>query len=346
MTVGHGKTGPLASVVIPSYNHGPFIEEAVHSVLGQDTDLELVVVDDGSSDDSRRRLESIDDCRLRLILQENRGAHAALNRGIEASRGQIVFLLNSDDHFHPQRLPRFLDRFAQQPELCLLTSWLQLIDAHGLPIGVKEAWHNLPPWPQPRPGKGLADGGEPGLALLQSNYVSTTSNVAFRRAWWQRQGLCFSPLRYTHDWEALLAAAGRGPMAVLAEPLVSYRVHASNTLAEGRAKPGDPSKQGDPAERSDPAERGEGAMRFEILWTVARHAHPLCRHFAAQGHDMDELRSRAWRSLPRFGRDDLLAMLLQLRGDGPSPSKTFDALLQPSHPLRRRMVELLAGGDR
>ena len=322
---------PEVSVVIPSYNHGPYIEEAVHSVLHQDADLELVVVDDGSSDDSRQRLQAIDDPRLRLILQENRGAHAALNRGIEASGGPFVFLLNSDDRFHPQRLRRFLDHFQQAPELCLLTSWLELIDGHGKTLGVKEAWHNMPPWPRPRSGQGLADTGQPALALLEANYISTTSNVALRRTWWQEQGLCFAPLRYTHDWEALLAAACRGAMAIVEQPLVSYRVHASNTLAESRA------------EQKDSNQRGEGAMRFEILWTVARHALPLCRHLTAQGHhSMADLRDRAWRSLPRFGRDDLLAMLLQLRGDQTPPSKTFDALLDPEHPLRRRLIDLLA----
>lgn len=331
MSASQPSRGPAASVVIPSYNHGRYIEEAVGSVLGQEADLELVVVDDGSRDDSRQRLQSIDDPRLRLILQDNQGAHAALNRGIAACRGGVVFLLNSDDRFHRRRLASFLERFEQQSDLCLLTSWLQLIDAHGREMGVKEAWHNMPPWPQPKPGKGFNDDAEPGLALLQSNYVATTSNVAFRRLWWQQQALSFAPLRYTHDWEALLAAACRGSMAILPEPLVSYRVHTRNTLAEGRA------------EQPDSSLRGEGAMRFEILWTVARHAHPLCRRFAARGHDPDELRRRLWRSLPRFGRDDLLAMLLQLRGDAPAPSPCFDALLQPQHPLRRRMVELLAG---
>ena len=323
------SSGPKASVVIPSYDHERYIEAAVNSVLKQDADLELVVVDDGSSDRSPEILRSIDDPRLHLIEQENQGAHAALNRGIGRCRGEIVFLLNSDDRFHPHRLPRFLERFDAAPDLHLLTSWLEIIDDHDQPLGIKEAWRNMPPWPLPRSGSSLADTGEPALALLQANYVSTTSNVAFRREWWQEHALAFANLRYTHDWELLLAAACRGRLDVLPEALVSYRVHAKNTLAEGK-------------DAQESAERGEAVMRFEILWTVARHAHRLQHRFGAQGWNVEDLNRRAWRSMPRFGRDDVLGWLLQLRGDAEEPTREFEALLDLEHLLRRRCLELLA----
>ncbi len=323
---------PRASVVIPSYNHERYIESAVRSVLRQDADLELIVIDDGSSDRSPKILKSIDDPRLHCIRQENQGAHAALNRGIGMCRGEIVFLLNSDDRFHRDRLPRLLERFEAEPGLHLLTSWLEIVDDHDQSLGVKEAWRNMPPWPLPRPGPSLADTGEPALVLLKANYVSTTSNVAFRLKWWQEHRLTFANLRYTHDWELLLAAACRGRMDVLAEPLASYRVHAKNTLAEGK-------------DTQESAERGEAVMRFEILWTVARHAHRLMRRFGEQGWDVEDLNRRAWRSMPRFGqnpgRNDVLGWLLQLRGDGEEVPEAYDALLDLQSTLRRRCLELL-----
>ena len=100
------------SVVIPSYNHGRFVEAAVASVLDQDADLELVVVDDGSTDDSVERLARFaGDPRVKVFEQENRGAHAALNRGLGLARGEIVFILNSDDLFEPGRVRQILQRF-------------------------------------------------------------------------------------------------------------------------------------------------------------------------------------------------------------------------------------------
>ncbi len=318
---------PRASVVIPSYNHGRFVEAAVRSVLDQDADLELVVVDDGSTDDSRERLAPFAaDPRVRMVEQQNRGAHAALNRGLGLAGGQILFILNSDDLFEPGRVRRFLERFAADPGIAVLASWLRVIDEGGGELGIKEAWRNMPPWPKPEPGPGLADTGEPALALLESNYVATTSNVAFRRRLFTDGGLRFRPLRYTHDWDFLLAAAGHGEIAILDEPLARYRAHRRSTIGEGR-------------------DRGMGVMRFEILWTVARHAQAVCRRFAARGMDPGDLRRRLWSSLPRFGCANVLAQLLFLRGEGEEAPAAYDALLEEGHPYRRRAISVLGVED-
>lgn len=314
---------PQASVVIPSYNHGLFVEAAVESVLAQDADLELVVVDDGSTDDSVDRLARFaGDRRVRLFEQPNRGAHAALNRGLALARGEVLFILNSDDLFEPGRIRRFLERFEADPGVAVTSSWLRVVDEGGRELGVKEAWRNLPPWPRPEPGPGLADTGDPVLALLESNYVSTTSNVAFRRELFTERRLRFRPLRYAHDWDFLLAAAGHGEIAIVDEPLVRYRVHQRSTIGEGR-------------------DRGMGRMRFEILWVVARHARRICRRFEARGMEAGDLRRRLWRSLPRFGCGNLLAQLLFLRGEGEEPPPAYDALLDEGHPFRRRAISVL-----
>jgi glycosyltransferase involved in cell wall biosynthesis len=318
-----GEGLPLVSVVVPSYNHGRFLDECLGSVLDSDADLELIVVDDGSTDDSRERLrEFAGDPRVRVFEQPNQGAHAALGRGIDLARGEFLFLLNSDDVFEPERIPRFVERFAAEPEAAVVTSWLKVIDANGGELGVKRGWQNMPPWPRPTSGPGLADLDEPALALLETNYLSTTSNAAFRRRLIADQDPRFLPLRYTHDWDFFLAAAAHGPLAVVEEPLVRYRVHSSNTIAEGSAE-------------------STGTMRFEILWTVARHARRICRRFEER-LGADELRGRTWASLPRFGRDLLLAQLLLLRGEDDEPPPSYDALLAESHPFRRRAIEALA----
>ncbi len=320
---------PAASVVIPSYNHAAYVEAAVDSALAAidaaGEHVELVIVDDGSTDDSRDRLERYrGDPRVTIHHQENRGAHAALNRGVAASRGEIVFILNSDDLFHLRRVERFLDCFAADPELAMLASWLEVVDADGGVLGIKEAWHNMPPWPRPRPGPGLAAIGDPLLALLETNYVSTTSNLAIRRQIFE-QGVRFLPLRYAHDWELMLAG-GDGRLGLIEEPLVSYRVHASNTIREGERQA-----------------RGEGLMRFEILWLVARHAARLLRERATDETSAEDMWRRFWNSAPCFGYGSILSRLLALRGGDPRPPSTYDALLEENHPFRRRAIAVLGG---
>ncbi|MCG8460583.1 MAG: glycosyltransferase, partial [Holophagales bacterium] len=249
---GRAPSSPRVSVVVPSYQHGEHVVEAVRSALdaelpGGPECLEVVVVDDGSTDDSVARLRAIDDPRLRLFEQENRGAHVAFGRGLELARGELVFLLNSDDAYEAGRLATFVDRFEADPELLFAASWLRIVDAGGRELGIKEAWHNLPPWPRPRPGPGLAELGNPGLALLESNWVSTTSNLAFRRRIGRPADapagdrfaaagrLRFRPLRYCHDWDFLLELASLGRMELLEAPLVRYRTHDRNTIREGAA---------------------------------------------------------------------------------------------------------------
>ena len=94
----------LISVVIPTYNYGHFVTEAVDSVLAQTyRHYEVVVVDDGSTDDTRARLAPYGD-RIRYIHQENQGLSAARNTGIRAARGGVIGLLDSDDKWHPRKL--------------------------------------------------------------------------------------------------------------------------------------------------------------------------------------------------------------------------------------------------
>src|SRR5690606_5043295 len=101
---------PRFTVVIPAYNRAHLIEETVRSVLGQTCqDFEIIVVDDGSTDDIGSALALIGDSRIRLIRQHNSGANAARNRGIDIARGPFVAFLDSDDRFLPSHLEDISD---------------------------------------------------------------------------------------------------------------------------------------------------------------------------------------------------------------------------------------------
>ena len=318
---------PKISVIIPSFNHEAFIGRAIDSALAaREVDLEVVVVDDGSTDASRERLAAYrEDPRVRIHLQENRGAHAALNRGLELAGGELIFILNSDDAFDPRRIAELGRRLERNREAALAVSWIEIVDPEDVRLGVKEAWRTLPPWPAPTAGPFLSSLGDPRLALLETNWVSTTSNIAFRATLFRKHGLRFAPLRYAHDWDFILSACHHGTLNLVEEPLVQYRVHGANTIGEG-------------------IDDGQGIMRFEILWVVARHAMRLIRSSADSDAEFAHLRALLTTSAPTFGCEEVFDQLLLLRGAGDSPPKAYDALLEPSHPFTEAAVELLQEG--
>lgn len=108
---------PLVTVVIPTYNRKPFAVEAVKSVLAQTfSALELIVVDDGSEDDTAAHLaQNFSDPRLSIICQENLGVSAARNRGAATGRGGWLAFLDSDDLWEPQKLARQLAWLSENP---------------------------------------------------------------------------------------------------------------------------------------------------------------------------------------------------------------------------------------
>jgi glycosyltransferase involved in cell wall biosynthesis len=101
---------PRISVIIPLFNKAPFVARALQSVAAQTfTDFELIVVDDGSTDDGAKIVERFGDSRIRLIRQENAGPGAARNRGLAEARGELIAFLDADDEW----LPQFLAESAQ-----------------------------------------------------------------------------------------------------------------------------------------------------------------------------------------------------------------------------------------
>ena len=240
----------LVSIVIPSYNHAQYIRSAIESALGQTYDqIEVIVVDDGSTDDTVNYLMKVKDPRFSFYRQENHGAHVAINRGLGLASGEFLAILNSDDVFHPDRIQELMSEFRNDPAVELLSTWIEVIDATGQQLAIKEGWHNLEPWPIEHPELSFQQTDDFGLNLLRGNFVATTSNILMRRSLHDKVG-GMRNLRFAHDWDFLLRAASCAKCKLIPKPLVKYRVHDSNTINSNRAW-----------------------MLFDICWVLAANLH-------------------------------------------------------------------------
>lgn len=222
---------PLVSVIIPSYNHEQYIGEAVESVLNSSlSEVEVVVVDDGSTDGSADVVARFEDARVRLFRQPNSGAHAAINRGAELARASWLAILNSDDRFHTKKLQRHVELHESEPQLEASASRARYISGSGAPLDAG-GYVN---WAYERLEEGYRRSPSLMTSLLVANHIVTTSALfVSKEAFYSVGG--FLPLRYVHDWFFFLALAGRGRFSILEESLIDYRIHSRNTIRENDA---------------------------------------------------------------------------------------------------------------
>jgi GT2 family glycosyltransferase len=125
---------PLISVIVTTFDRAGFVETAIESALGQAYDpLEVVVVDDGSADETPAVLQRIADrndaSRFRWVRHDNVGQAASVNRGLAESRGELICMLNSDDVLLPGAMPRLAEVAAQRPDVDVIYPWFSLMDA-------------------------------------------------------------------------------------------------------------------------------------------------------------------------------------------------------------------------
>jgi glycosyltransferase involved in cell wall biosynthesis len=123
---------PKITILMPAYNAGKYIAEAIRSVLDQDLqDFELLIVDDGSSDDTREVVNGFSDGRIRLLTQKKAGISAALNAGLLAAGGEYIARFDADDICFPQRLSRQSGFLDQHPDHVLVGSDAEYISEDG-----------------------------------------------------------------------------------------------------------------------------------------------------------------------------------------------------------------------
>ena len=181
---------PAVSVIIPNYNHTRFIRAAIDSALAQTCQpREVIVVDDGSTDDSRAVVAEYGD-RVRYIWQENQGLAGARNTGIRAAQGDLIGLLDADDIWYAHYLERMVALAERHPAAAVFYGAARGIDTEGNPL------------PQLFGGPVLP-AGEIYQTLLRANFI-IPSTVTFRRSVIVTAGLFDQELRSCEDWDLWL----------------------------------------------------------------------------------------------------------------------------------------------
>ena len=203
------------SVIIPAYNSARWLGEAIESVLGQTFhEFELIVVDDGSTDNTSYIARAFTDPRIRYLHQHNKGLSAARNAGIRESRAEYVALLDADDIFKPNKLELQVSVLDQRPALALVTCGFDVLDERGATVGEQRPW--------------LA---QPKIDLQSLLFVNPVlpSTLVVRRSSFESVGLFDETLRRYEDWEFSLRLAASGhQFGYIKEVLVEYRRHGSN----------------------------------------------------------------------------------------------------------------------
>ena len=247
---------PLVTVLIDTYNYGRYIEEAVESVLAQvfpREQREILVVDDGSTDDTAERLTKYGDS-IRYLRKPNGGQASAFNFGFAEAHGEIVALLDADDVWLPDKLQRVCGAFEKNPEAGMVyhqTHWWRAgEEISGDPIFVD------------------LSGRIPANRISLLRYpMSGTSCVAFRRN--AVHPLLPVPESLRSQADAYLTALiiFVAPVAALAEPLAKYRLHGANLFQTN----------GGEANRSRIGHRMamRAALSAEIRTWLERHGHDL-----------------------------------------------------------------------
>ena len=271
------------SVVIPLYNKAPFIACTLGSVLAQRwTDFEVVVVDDGSSDDGPAQVVRLaqQDARIRLVQQPNAGVAAARNRGIDAARGEWVAFLDADDWWHPD----FLATLVQVQQHCP--------QADTVAAGLVFLPHEEAQWPP----RWQVAAGPPRIERIdclarrwmQGPTLSSSSTAVRRQRLMQMQP-CFPPGESQgEDLDLWFRLSEQAPIALAHTPLAAYRVEVEGSLSAGH-----PVRGLAPFLQRLRQRAGSGGMRPEwrraTLLLVAQHELSLARLLLAAGHRREAL---------------------------------------------------------
>jgi len=215
-------SGPRATILIPSFNHAAFVLGAVQSALDQtESNIEIIVLDDGSTDDSMARLATVDDPRVTVLQHANRGLSRTLNRGLETARAPWVKFLPSDDMLAPSCMQRELAAI-DGPNTGVVFCLPEVVDAAGRPLAdpAPQAWFDT----AARDDRSILPG------LVERNFLCAPGALFDRELALAVGG--FDPeMKVAQDYDLWLRLLVRRRARLLPERLVRVRWHGANQSA-------------------------------------------------------------------------------------------------------------------
>jgi len=207
---------PLVSVILATFNRANYLRESINSVLGQSLkDLELVIVDDGSTDGTAELIKSEwSDSRIVYEYQKNQGFSAARNQALTLARGEYLAFLDSDDKYFPDTLASHLEIYSKNKSVGLTVGGYEYIDEASHYLGERRPWLE---------GPGLD------LSGWLFNCYTVPSAAFLHRSWYERVGGFDETTTAASDWDLFLRLALAGcNMAWVPKSVCQYRLHASN----------------------------------------------------------------------------------------------------------------------
>lgn len=221
------------SVIMPYYNHKCYVADALKSIRSSCCSVEIIIVDDGSTDAGLECLYPIStgpgNYEVRIIKQQNQGTVGALERGFVEASGDYIHILNTDDRFRDSRIDSLLPKF-EELGVDLIFTGVNFIDDKGKDIvsGPKVDWyrHHLGQYQET---------GDLFWSLYMGNFSLSSSNFFFKKS--LLEALCFDrELFLSHDLDFLLRAIRYAKTGFINLPLLDYRIHSTNTALDLRSR--------------------------------------------------------------------------------------------------------------
>jgi glycosyltransferase involved in cell wall biosynthesis len=203
---------PFVSVVVPCYNHAHFVGQTIDAVLAQDyPNFEIIIVDDGSTDNSAEVVQAYGDARVRYVYRENGGLPAARNTGIKNARYDFIGFLDADDTWEPRFLRMVMATFAEKGEdYGIVVSNRRYIDEHGNAVAHRTQLST--------PGREVTQ-----RELIQQTFFSTA--LVARASVFEQVGLFDESLRSTEDRDMWIRVSGVSKIFWMTEKMAMIRRH-------------------------------------------------------------------------------------------------------------------------
>lgn len=210
---------PRVSVIVPTYNRADLVGETIDSILGQTLPVETIIVDDGSTDNTREVLDSYGD-QIRTIYQKNSGRSTARNAGYEIARGEFICFQDSDDVFMPQKFEKQVAYLDAHPEIAWVYCDYEFMGQNGEPKPKAQIYSKHPL----RRGRVFS-------YLLQWDFIPLPT-VLVRKSALETVGVFNPQLEPTEDFDWVLRLALHSPTDYIQESLCRFRQHDGNTGAD------------------------------------------------------------------------------------------------------------------